>query len=285
MSISSTENFASSFMEFRRMSDQNDKMKSWLKEKLDECIEGDSLTGKEECRILGVGSGVGEIDCFICENLQKKQKNIFVRVLEPNAVEMNHFNANVCSNKCLDVVKFYWRQVDALDYFKETRDKRFHIIHLFHVLYYFKGNEMNVIQQCFNQLEVGGRLLIIQASASNGLLSIRKAFAKELCSLEDDKFNRVSGEDLLFIINRLRYKYHSDNIRSSLDVSQCLADPKSKTGSLLWDFLTGVDKFVETSPNLVLQIRNMLTLERPVIGDKTCIPMDSIGISIQKTHL
>ncbi|XP_071944597.1 histamine N-methyltransferase-like [Antedon mediterranea] len=237
MSISSTESYASSFMEFRRMSDQNDKMKSWLKEKLDECIEEDSLKRKDECRILGVGSGVGEIDCFICENLQKKQKNICVRVLEPNAIEMNHFKANVCSNKCLDFVKFDWRQVDALDYFKETPDKRFHIIHLFHVLYYFKGNEMNVIQQCFNQLEVGGRLLIIQASASSRLECIRNAFAKELCSLKG-KFNRISGEDLLFRINRFGYKYHSDSIRSSLDVSQCLADPKSESGSLLWDFIT-----------------------------------------------
>ncbi|XP_071944599.1 uncharacterized protein [Antedon mediterranea] len=284
MSIFCTDRYASSFLEFRRMSDQNDKMKSWLKEKLDEFVENDSLQSEDECRILGVGSGVGEMDYFMLENLQKKQKNIFVRVLEPNAIEMDRFKAKVCSNTNFDVVRFDWRQEDAIDYFKETPDKRFHIIHLLHVLYYFEENEIDdVIHQCFNQLEVGGRLLIIQGSASNRVVCIRNAFANELCL--QGTLNTISGEHLLFKMNRLGYKYHSNNIRASLDVSQCL-DLTSESGGLLWDFITSVQMFVErSSHNLILKIRNMLTTteQRAVYKDKTYIPVDSIGIKKRET--
>ncbi|XP_033125494.1 histamine N-methyltransferase-like [Anneissia japonica] len=278
----STERYAASFLEFRRMSDQSERMKYWLKHKLEAFMENDKLTSVDECRILGVGSGVGAIDCFILENIRRKHDNIFVRVLEPNVVEMEHFKNHVRSNKLYDMVKFDWRLQDALKYLKNPPDKLFHIIHLFHVLYYFDESEIDdVIQRCYNQLENGGHLLIIQGSSSNTALCIRKAFCNEL-NLKG-KLNSIPGEDLLYKINALGYAYDSNDIRASLDVSICL-DLNSETGSLLWDFITSVQKFLESSPKiLVCKMTETLKAMGFMYDGRTFIHVDSLGISIQKS--
>ncbi|XP_071785311.1 histamine N-methyltransferase-like [Asterias amurensis] len=201
------------------------------------------LKGNEELRVLGVGSGSGEMDSKMLSMLLQKYPRITNRVVEPAVDQIVQYKALVQSKGHeLQGVNFDWRQ-QTLDQYREAdRDgAKFHFINAVHSMYYAEDVDSSLMY-LYDLLEPGGKLLIITISDDSGFWRLWNHFP----GYQDHLMHFISSADVRSSLDRRNISYTQSHQKSRVEITKCL-DETSEDGNLLVDFLIHIVKFKETA--------------------------------------
>ncbi|XP_038068304.1 histamine N-methyltransferase-like [Patiria miniata] len=203
-----------------------------------------TLDGQEELRVLGVGSGSGEMDCLMLEQLKKRFPLINNRVVEPSLKMLVQYKAFAQAKAHqLHGVKFDFRQ-QTIEQYQEAGDgTKFHFISAVHSMYYVDNFDSSVMY-LYDLLIPGGALLVILKPENTGwqrfLDRFPQLYGRAGCDLQ------VTSRDLLNLLDRRGIPYTQHHQPTSCDITKCF-DEASEEGSLLVDFLTQTVNFKETA--------------------------------------
>ncbi|XP_071790298.1 histamine N-methyltransferase-like [Asterias amurensis] len=201
------------------------------------------LKENEELRVLGVGSGSGEVESKMLAMLLQKYPRITNRVVEPAVDQIVQYKALVQSKgRELQGVNFDWRQ-QTLDQHREaaTDGAKFHFINAVHSMYYAEDVDSSLMY-LYDLLEPGGKLLIITISDDSGTWRLWNHFT----GYQDHLVHFISSADVRSSFDRRNIPYTQSHQKSRVEITKCL-DETSVEGNLLVDFLLHVVKFKETA--------------------------------------
>ncbi|XP_038076107.1 histamine N-methyltransferase-like [Patiria miniata] len=212
------------------------------------------LDGKEELRVLGVGSGAGEPDYMMLEKVMKRFPRIINRVVEPTTVFLDQYRALAQSKAHkLQGVMCDWRQQTIEQYEKAGDLTKFHFISAVQSLYYVDNPE-STLMYMYERLEPGGVMLVAIISEDSGWMRFWNHFP----SLHDQLFAGVDSAILKSWLDRRGIPYTRYNQPTHCDITVCF-DQSSEEGSLLLDSLTQVLNFRKTVPeDLQTSVMNYL---------------------------
>ncbi|XP_038059460.1 histamine N-methyltransferase-like [Patiria miniata] len=242
-----------------------------------------TLDGQEGLRVLGVGSGSGEIDCAILEQLLRQFPRIDNRVVDPSDELLGRYKALAESRAHqLHGVTCDWRQQTIEQYEKAGDLTKFHFIGAIHSMYHADSEDAlnSWLTYLYSRLENGGVMLIIMRTEDCGCTRFLNG-----CQLSfRDDFNDVTSGDVRSSLDRLGIAYTQYRQPQRMNIATCF-DRASEVGNLLLDFLTFTVCFREAAPE-DLQTRVMEHLassdcsERN--GDEIWLSLDWDAVVINK---
>ncbi|XP_022080437.1 histamine N-methyltransferase-like [Acanthaster planci] len=195
---------------------------------------------QEELRVLGVGSGSGEMDCKMLEKLSKRFPRIDNRVVEPSQELVDKYQALVQSKAGdLQGVKCDWRHETIEQYEEAGNLTKFHVISAVHSMYYV-DNFDSTLMYLYNCLVPGGVLATILLSENSGLSRFRTRFP----CLQGRNHNTKTSTDICGSLDQqsIPHARHLHHQRVRVDITDCF-DRASVEGGLLVDFITNVVDF------------------------------------------
>ncbi|XP_038068681.1 histamine N-methyltransferase-like isoform X1 [Patiria miniata] len=203
-----------------------------------------TLDGEEELRVMGVGSGSGEMDCLMLEQLKRRFPLINNRVVDPSQKLLVQYKAFAQTKAHqLHGVKFDFRQQTIEQYQEAGYVTKFHFISAVHSMY-FVDNFDSSVMYLYDLLIPGGALLVILRQENNGwqrfLDRFPQLYGRACCHLQ------VTSRDLLNLLDRRGIPYTQYHQPTSCDITKCF-DEASEEGSLLVDFLTQTVHFKEAA--------------------------------------
>ncbi|XP_038075164.1 histamine N-methyltransferase-like [Patiria miniata] len=243
--LSDPSHYAKAFKVFCARSDKLRVFSDWVDGVFSEAVVGKlqaTLDGQEELRVLGVGSGSGEQDCVMLEQLKKRFSLVNNRVVEPSDKMLVQYKA-LAQYKTheLQGVECDFRQQTLEQYQKAGDATKFHFISAVHCMYYLDDYDSS-LEYLYNCLIPGGAILVILKSENNGWNRFLDRFPElrrggcEITSA--DIRNSLDRRGIPYL------QYHQPN---GLDVTKCF-DETADEDSLLVDFLTHSVNFKETAP-------------------------------------
>ncbi|XP_078686484.1 histamine N-methyltransferase-like isoform X2 [Branchiostoma floridae x Branchiostoma belcheri] len=117
-------------------------------------------------RVLGIGSGSGEMDSVMLKKLLQRHNSVYSRVVEPSEEMIGRYKSLVREDASLGAVKFDWRQQTAEEYFTTKEDTKFHLIHAIQVLYHVEDLHAT-LRNMWEQLADGGCMFIAMLSVTS----------------------------------------------------------------------------------------------------------------------
>ncbi|XP_008401305.1 histamine N-methyltransferase-like isoform X2 [Poecilia reticulata] len=241
-----------SFRLFLERSSEHQCMRDFIHSKLPDILSsiGD---GKSHLNVIGVGSGAGEIDLEMLNELHKKHPGVTVdnEVVEPSSQQLHNYKVLVSQKPELNYIKFTWNKMTASEFEESWKlsetTKKADFIHMIQMLYYVKdpGATISFFQSL---LDKNGKLLIILVSGESGWGKLWRKYRHELCNTEISQC--VTTGDIKSLLDSKGVSYHSFDLPSQMDITECFTQGDEK-GELLLDFLTEVLDFNKTaSPEL-----------------------------------
>ncbi|XP_070553907.1 histamine N-methyltransferase-like [Ptychodera flava] len=195
-------------------------------------------------RMLGVGSGSGEVDLSMISHLRKLFPSIQNVAVEPTTDLMDKYRSLFrVKQHLLEGVETEWRE-QTLEGFKNTvgYSVSYHFISAIHSLYYVDDYRAS-LRYLYDMLEDGGVMLIIVVSDDSGFWRLRKKFSY----LEGSHMKFINSEHVRKALDDMGVKYQSLRQRSRVVATECFkAD--SEVGNLVLDFLIHVIHFRRTAP-------------------------------------
>ena len=228
------------------------------REALKKIIE--TVDPNEPLKVLGIGSGSGDIDLLILQILaeyfasQKNKKPAFQSVIvEPSSSLLNQFKAKVSTlppllQQITASVSFEWHQKTFHEFHQATSDRnRFDFIHFIHSIYYLDVEY--ALQSCFEQYlkaDTGVIVYLIQTEDSY-LAKVSQNFKGKLsCGSENMAFH--ADQDIVAIAEKHGWKYSVPlKEQFEIKVTSCLSGEPTAEGDLLIDFLTQQQNFRATA--------------------------------------
>uniref|UniRef100_A0A8C5DEF1 Histamine N-methyltransferase-like n=1 Tax=Gouania willdenowi TaxID=441366 RepID=A0A8C5DEF1_GOUWI len=240
------------FQLFLERSSEHQCMKDFIHQQLPHILDsvGD---GKSDLNVIGVGSGAGEIDLEMLSVLHQKHPGLMVdmEVVEPSSLQLHSYRDLVSKKPDLDYVTFTWNEMTSSEFEERWKLKRStkkaDFIHMIEMLYFVKdpGATISFFQSLLNK---NGKLLIILASGESGWGKVCQSYKDQLCCT--DIIQCVTTGDIKSILSTKGVNFHSYELPSQMDISECFIEGDEK-GELLLDFLTQVQDFSKTaSPEL-----------------------------------
>ncbi|XP_072177514.1 histamine N-methyltransferase-like [Diadema setosum] len=201
-------------------------------------------------KVLGIGSGAGNIDCALMEKLLPSFPKIDNTIIEPAAAQTDLFKKLIASKgDALSGVTFEWKQETSdayLDSLFETQTPptKYHLIHAVHVLYYATDLE-ETLKRLYDLLEDGGILFIITLS---GKSTINKIHIKmnEIC--KDVRPLLRTDDQIKSALDSVKLPFQSEMVMRYIQ-GTAIFEPDSLEGKHLLDFLTHSKDFRETAPD------------------------------------
>lgn len=156
--------------------------------------------------VLSVGSGEGDIDIEIIQNLiphlHSRQMSLKYAVIEPNS---NHRQSFQNKLKTISLPKSteicihdgYFAEGDSSD-----RDRHYHLILLIHVLYYFRDPYIP-IQQALTQIEPTGKIVIVHQEET-GIPQLQRQY---MMSLKGDRHKLLTAEMIQKLLDQKTCNY------------------------------------------------------------------------------
>ncbi|XP_019643686.1 PREDICTED: histamine N-methyltransferase-like [Branchiostoma belcheri] len=228
----------------------------------------DTIPCESGVRVLGIGSGSGEIDSVILKRLLQRHNNVYSRVVEPSEEMIGRYKSLVREDASLGAVEFDWRQQTAEEYFTTKEDTTFHLIHAIHVLYHVEDLHAT-LRNTWEQLADGGCLFIAMQSDKSGWGNMWKTMRETF--IQDDPLNtrlRHSG-DVKQCLDAMAISYVTSEDESHINVTECLKED-SETGSLLLDFLTQTPD-VSNEPQIKSVVQEHIRRNCSVIDGRTLL--------------
>eukprot|EP00057_Strongylocentrotus_purpuratus_P003676 XP_003727123.1 PREDICTED: histamine N-methyltransferase [Strongylocentrotus purpuratus] len=212
-----------------------------------------SFQGAEEFRILGIGSGGGEIDVCLLERLSSRYPSITNTVIEPSTEAITRYTALLQEKEAnLQGVKTHFKQTTIQEFCAETKkastgDSRpkFHFIHAIQSLYY--SDDLNgTIWDMYEMLEEGGAMLIIMMTDDHILYRMLDNFPF-LVGQKTPSTTKLSSKDITKALEQLGLAYTSHTVNTRTEASSCF-NPESEDGNKVLDFLTNTVRFRDNAP-------------------------------------
>ncbi|KAM4561474.1 histamine N-methyltransferase-like isoform 2-T2 [Fundulus diaphanus] len=252
--------YQKSFHLFLERSSEHQCMQDFIHNKLPDILSsiGD---GKSHLNVIGVGSGAGEIDLELLDELHKKHPEAMVdnEVVEPSSQQLHNYKVLVSQKPELNYIKFTWNKMTASEFEEHWKlrkvTKKADFIHMIQMLYYVKdpGATINFFQSLLN---TNGKLLIILVSGESGWGKLWQKYRKELCNTDISQC--VTTGDIKSLLDSKGVSYQSFDLPSQMDITECFTKGDEK-GELLLDFLTEVLDFSKTaSPELKAGVLELL---------------------------
>ncbi|XP_071785931.1 histamine N-methyltransferase-like [Asterias amurensis] len=202
-----------------------------------------NLDQDNELRVLGVGSGSGEVEFPFLTALLKKYPIITNRVVEPDKDQIIKYKALVQSKGHeLQGVKFDWRQ-QTLEQYSDTDGvgTKFHLISAIHSLYHVEDVDSSLMY-LYDLLEPGGIMISILLSDLCGMWKFWSR-TSDLC--KRGLLRCISSHDMLSSFDRHDIPYVLSRHTSEMEITKCF-DETSEDGDLLLDFCLQVSEFKKT---------------------------------------
>ncbi|XP_038066471.1 histamine N-methyltransferase-like [Patiria miniata] len=235
------DHYVKSFKIFRARCSEFSVFPGWVDGVLGEAVVGKlTLDGQEEVRVLGVGSGSGEMDSPVLNMLSKRFPRINKCVVEPNPRFLDQYKARAQSEVHeLQGLYYEWRQQTIQQYEKAGDSAKFHFISAIHSIYYVDESSLMYL---YDRLEPGGIMLVVLRSDKSG----HARFWNRLQSFRH-RFVYTDAALVRNVLDSRGIPYTHFHEPQFLDITKCF-DEASEEGSLLVDFLTQTVHFKETAP-------------------------------------
>ncbi|XP_006821830.1 histamine N-methyltransferase-like [Saccoglossus kowalevskii] len=255
------ERYMESFHEFLRLSDEHNVMVNWIEGSrgIPDVLRRLPKAG-EAIKVLGVGSGSGEMDERILTQLLKNYSEICCRVVEPSFKQLSQYKTLIKSNHQLSEVKFEWRQQTSSEYMSTvgTEAIKFDLVHLIQMLYYVPDIESTIMDFYRHHLAANGVMIIIHVSGLGAWGQLWQKFGRQLP--QNDHCNYATGKTIKDILDKNKLNYEKIELPSYFQIDDCFRET-SNVGSLLVDFITEVEYFMETAPrdlkvNIMQELRS-----------------------------
>ncbi|XP_046701784.1 histamine N-methyltransferase-like [Silurus meridionalis] len=253
--------YLKSFEVFLERSSQHQCMSKFVCETLSDILNIVGA-GKSTLKVLGLGSGTGDIDLEILTQLLAKHPEARVEneVVEPSEHMLYKYKDLVSKTPGLDLITFRWNKMTASEFESDWKQRntdklKFDFIHMIQMLYYVKDLEAT-ISFFRSLLHKDGRLLIILASGQSGFSKLWKTFRTQLC--KPDITQSLTVWDVKDMLDTKGIPYQSYTLSSQMDITDCFTAGDEK-GELLLDFLTEVLEFRKNaSPELKAGVLELL---------------------------
>nr|XP_054766441.1 histamine N-methyltransferase A-like [Lytechinus pictus] len=174
--------YSEAYQTFTRCSAETGAIQDWVESSFKEQIV-DKLSVKcqsaDPLRVLGIGSGAGNIDCAMLEQLLPTFPRINNTIVEPSEAQNDLFK-NLIKEKgdALKGASFEWSAETSDQYLDKAfssgaQPLKFHFIHAVHVLYYASDLKQS-LKRLYDMLEDGGLLFIVNLSRNSTIIKVHR---------------------------------------------------------------------------------------------------------------
>ncbi|XP_066542885.1 histamine N-methyltransferase-like [Hoplias malabaricus] len=253
--------YLQAFQLFLERSSEHQCMREFIQKTLPEILSSIGV-GKDTLRVMGVGSGTGEMDLEMLGQLHLLYPDAKVdnEVVEPSGDMVYRYKVLVSKTPDLDHITFRFNTMTASEFEENWKqrntDKKMDFIHMIQMLYYVRDPEATVafFQSLLNN---HGKLLIILASGDSGWGGLWRTYRAEYIGNSDlNQFTNTG--DIRKFLDARGIPYSKYTLPSQMDISECFS-PGDERGELLLDFLTEVVDFSKNaSPELKAGVLQLL---------------------------
>ncbi|XP_071479261.1 histamine N-methyltransferase-like [Diadema antillarum] len=232
--------YTKAFHVFANRSDKFEIQAKWEEKFLPGVVERlvELLPADSKVRMLGIGSGSGEMDSSMAAMFRARFKAVHNTVIEPTASQLDMYRKLIADGKERFAGIDFDLHQDTLDDYRRKLNEtdvhpKYHFISAIHSVYYV--DDLNdTIRYLHDCLEDGGMLLIVIISDTSGTWRFWKRFPRF-----QNKNQYMCTQDLrdVFTANAMPFTVVSQT--SHLDITSCV-DPESEEGNLIVDFLSQV---------------------------------------------
>ncbi|XP_078686483.1 histamine N-methyltransferase-like isoform X1 [Branchiostoma floridae x Branchiostoma belcheri] len=219
-------------------------------------------------RVLGIGSGSGEMDSVMLKKLLQRHNSVYSRVVEPSEEMIGRYKSLVREDASLGAVKFDWRQQTAEEYFTTKEDTKFHLIHAIQVLYHVEDLHAT-LRNMWEQLADGGCMFIAMLSDKSNMGNLQRKLTDTFVQGDRLKTSLCHSSDVKQWLDAMAVSYVTSENEVNINVTECLKED-SETGSLLLDFLTKTPD-VSNVPEIKSMVLDHIRRNCSVIDDKTLL--------------
>ncbi|XP_072046730.1 histamine N-methyltransferase-like [Amphiura filiformis] len=221
---------------------------------------GDELKD-QPLRVLGVGSGEGNLETLQLNQLKTKFSLISATVIEPNTQQLSKYQDMVRQNSSdITEIEYKWRNQTFQEFVRSTETgKKYHFITIVHAMYYVGEVEESV--QTFHELLEPGGMIFMVLTADTGMPLLSKTFpqlaVKEQTpnpstTSESQKIlhNCITSTGVKSVLRKYQMAYTQSSYIVSADITTCFTqDEMTPATKLLLDFITMTVKFQESVPD------------------------------------
>ncbi|XP_072018302.1 histamine N-methyltransferase-like [Amphiura filiformis] len=199
-------------------------------------------------RVLGIGSGGGEIEIMFLNKLLTKFPKIHTCVVEPCTNSLTKYQANIKEHATN--ITFDWHNHTLEDFVgnQQENSHKYHFISACNSLYYMK-NLNKVLQSLHDMLAPGGIMLVTIAAdytCYGKLWKLIPDLMPETASQQGSSpaeraspppHHRTSAQ-VHEALRQLQLPYHIDEYACSYNITQCFDEEESEERNQAIDFLT-----------------------------------------------
>ncbi|XP_078611482.1 histamine N-methyltransferase B-like [Branchiostoma floridae x Branchiostoma japonicum] len=259
------ERYLASFRAYQDAIEKKDKddCNSFIGSKVPDAVLCESGT---DARVLGIGSGSGEVDSIILKKLLQRHNSVYNRVVEPSAELIERYKTRVSEDTSLQAVEFDWRHQTAEEYFlTRVQVTSFNLVHAVHVLYHVKDLHA-ALRNMWEQLADGGHM-VVQIKSDNGVGG--RLYYKLWAKFGDgDRLKSVfrMSCDVKQWLDKMNISYVTSEEETNIDVTECFKE-NSKTGMRLLEFFT-LTPYIVKEPEIRSTVLEYIRCNSSVVGDK-----------------
>lgn len=232
-------------------------------------------TGSDTLSVLSIGSGEGDIDIEIIQeiwpHLNPQWTHLKYDALEPNLTHKNSFVKRL-NEKSFDdhiSVSVHNTSFGGVDGFENNESYDF--VLLIQVLYYFKAPS-EIIQRALAKTKSTGRVIIVHQSA----IGIPEIQGEHMLSLKGDKNEFLTTENIKGLLAEEGNIYRYHNVNAHLDVTECLN--KSEVGLKILSFC--MECYLHNIPNKKLTRLLQSMRNHAEVKDEGSVLYEPIGVFI-----
>ncbi|KAI8484312.1 cytochrome P450 2 sub U member 1 [Branchiostoma belcheri] len=200
-----------------------------------------------DLRVLGIGSGSGDIDSAILKKLLQRHNSVYNRIVEPSGEMIGRYKALVRDDTSLGAVKCDWRQQTAEEYFQTKGDTKFHLVHGVHVLYNVEDMHAT-LRNMWEQVTDGGYMMVALESDKSEQGKLYHKLWDEFGQGDRLKTSFRTSGDVRQWFDARGISYVTSEDELNINVTECFKED-SETGKSLLEFLT-FTPFVSKKPEI-----------------------------------
>ncbi|XP_072022612.1 histamine N-methyltransferase A-like [Amphiura filiformis] len=219
-------------------------------------------TGDKPLRVLGVGSGSGEIEIVFLNKLLLKFSKIHTCVVEPCVNLLAQYQVKT-KDKAANIT-FDWQNRTFEEFVKlqQGNSLKYHFISACNSMYYVKNLD-EALQSLYDMLAPGGILLVTISADYFGIGKLWRKFrdfgfetASQDGSPESDSSlsHHRDSAHVHDALRQLQIPYYIDDYRCHFKITQCFDEKETEEGNLALDFLTQTMGFRNAPKDLFQQV-------------------------------
>ncbi|XP_078671387.1 histamine N-methyltransferase-like [Branchiostoma floridae x Branchiostoma belcheri] len=218
-----------------------------------------------DLRVLGIGSGSGDIDSAILKKLLQRHNSVYNRIVEPSGEMIGRYKALVRDDTSLGAVKCDWRQQTAEEYFQTKGDTKFHLVHGVHVLYNVEDMHAT-LRNMWEQVTDGGYMMVALESDKSEQGKLYHKLWDEFGQGDRLKTSFRTSGDVRQWFDARGISYVTSEDELNINVTECFKED-SETGKSLLEFLT-FTPFVSKKPEIRSTALEFIHSKSSVVDDK-----------------